>query len=82
MLEETLIRETAQAKAQSRSSNKNIGAKQPVTFASPTPPKASEETKGAATNESSNIDLLNENTFDIVKSPMMRRHGGTMYIGS
>ena len=44
MLEETLIRETAQAKAQNRGSNKNNGGMAPVSFASATP-KSGEEMK-------------------------------------
>eukprot|EP00353_Schmidingerella_taraikaensis_P004059 CAMPEP_0185579262 /NCGR_PEP_ID=MMETSP0434-20130131/14103_1 /TAXON_ID=626734 ORGANISM="Favella taraikaensis, Strain Fe Narragansett Bay" /NCGR_SAMPLE_ID=MMETSP0434 /ASSEMBLY_ACC=CAM_ASM_000379 /LENGTH=179 /DNA_ID=CAMNT_0028197249 /DNA_START=229 /DNA_END=768 /DNA_ORIENTATION=+ len=74
MLEETLIRENAQAKV-SRSSTNKVGGGPPVaTFAGL---KTMEETKGGEPN----VDSLNENNFDVVQSPM-RRAGGTFHAGS
>ena len=64
MLEETLIRETAQAKHSTRQSSTASFKGPPVaTFAGlPT-----EDSKSEAS-----VDTLNENNFDVVSSPMRR----------
>ena len=69
MLEETLIRETAQAKAQGRQqSSSNISKGPPAgTFAG----LSREESKSS----DSAAEALNENNFDVVGSPGMRRDG-------
>lgn len=71
MLEETLIRESANSKLQQRVSGP-IKVGPPVTFANPAPskpsPSGSEESKDAFT------DGLNDANFDVVQSPMMRRN--------
>ena len=68
MLEETLIRETAQAKVQTarQQSNNNLKGPPAGTFAGLA--KSTEESKGA----DSAVDALNENNFDVVQSPMRR----------
>ena len=68
MLEETLIRETAQAKVQTarQQSINNLKGPPAGTFAGPI--KSTEESKGS----DSAVDALNENNFDVVTSPMRR----------